>query len=151
LGAFLRGSMLLQRADRHDDAAAAREAVELLYSACLTAPTRALFQFELAHAAQQARDAATARRCARTLELQWPDSGTAWGWIGMALMDVDPEASVIAFRKSIALLPDRSIELKTANCNDPSRAAVYGNLGRTLRNLGRLDEALPFALKSVEY
>jgi len=140
LGFFLEGSQATLRAEGGSPEAFA-PAVDLLSRAViLSANARALYHFELAHAAGHARDVVTARRCAEALEALWPDSARSGIWRGLALARVgDHESSVAGYRRALELDPEDSL----THCNLGVELGAGGDVAGSIAEFRRAIELDP--------
>ncbi len=156
-------AMLQIRRGEDGDASAFPRAVQLLEKAIRVSPhARAVFHFQLAHAAGHAGDAAAGARVGEALRALWPRSSRAWIWIGYSTPRDDVASRVAAFERSLEIEPSsiRALSnlaqaqlesfddaaaiatLRRAVALDDGRAVSFLNLGIVLRHAGQPEEAL---------
>lgn len=105
----------------------------------------------------------------RLLVEQYPDSGFAWGMLGVS-MHLQGKNALSAFQKAVELLPDDAeahynlgkvlrdlgqLDAAVANYRlalkiEPGYAMAHNNLGNALRDLGQLDGAAESYRKALE-
>jgi len=108
-----RGHAQNLRGDRKAELAEFRRTADLL-DRCTSRSghARALYHFELAHAAGHVHDPALCRRAAQGVEHLYAKpagSPTAWFWVGFAVRKTDPDHAIRAFQNALDARPDDPI------------------------------------------
>ncbi len=171
---FLEGERLFVESERLPPTAARARAAEALAhfdEAVRRAPAaRSLYHVRRANAAQVAGDLEAARSAARALLTLWPDAQRELSVAGFALCELDPVMSRRLLQRAFELDPTHQATLQGLGIacllsGDPGAAEVafraelrmapedhraHNNLGLSLVDLGRFDEARSAYERAIE-